>query len=186
VKGIQKMDRPQPSFSTLAVKTIVTHSVTYMILGLLASTLLDYGHLFADSSLNLLMRPVSDPLVMAGPLFQPVRGFLFGIVFYLLREPFFEKKNGWLLMWTVLVIVGILNTFGPTPGSVEGIIYTILPLWVHLRGLPEVLLQSLCLSLVLFYWVNHPGKRWLNWAMGIAFFINITLPVLGLLLGPAR
>ena len=91
---------------------------------------------------------------MAGPLFQPIRGILFGIVFYLLRESFFGKKNGWLVMWVVLVIVGIFNTFGPTPGSVEGLIYTIFPLSVHLRGLPEVLLQSFFLSLILYYWLT--------------------------------
>jgi hypothetical protein len=54
-------------------------------------------------------------------------------------------------------------------------------LWVHLRGLPEVLLQSLALSLGLFYWINYPGKRWLNWLMGILFFFSVFFPVLGLL-----
>jgi hypothetical protein len=83
-------------------------------------------------------------------------------------------------MWIVLVAVGILGTFGPSPGSVEGVIYTVFPFWVHLRGLPEVLLQSFFLSAVLYYWVNQP-KKWLNWFMGIAFFVLMTFPVLGLL-----
>ena len=95
---------------------------------------LDYTHFFAESSLNLMMRQTNDPWVMVGPLFQPIRGILFGIVFYLLREPFFGKKNGWLVMWTVLVAVGIIGTFGPTPGSIEGMIYTVFPLWVPLEG----------------------------------------------------
>jgi hypothetical protein len=30
---------------------------------------------------------------MVGPLFQLIRGILFGIVFYLLREPFLERKT---------------------------------------------------------------------------------------------
>jgi len=50
-----------------------------------------------------------------------------------------------------------------------------------LRGLPEVLLQSLFLSLLLFYWVNHPEKRWLNWVLGITFFVLMLFPILGLL-----
>ncbi len=179
------MNRTRPTLLGVTVKTLVTHTVTYFIVGLLASLLLDYARFFAESSLSLIMRPTSDPWVMAGPLFQSVRGLLFGIVFYLLREPFFERKNGWLVMWLVLVVVGIIGVFGPAPGSVEGMIYTVFPLSVHLRSLPELLLQSLFLSLLLFYWINHPEKRWLNWVMGIAFALVMALPLLGLLAGAA-
>jgi hypothetical protein len=167
-------------------KTIVTHTVTYFIIGLLASTILDYPRFFAESSLNLMMRPTNDPWVMAGPLFQPIRGFLFGIVFYLLREPFFGAQNGWLVMWSVLVVVGVISTFGPVPGSLEGMLYTVFPLWVHLRGLPEVLLQSLFLSVIVCYWVNHPRNTWLTWVMGIAFVILMSFPIIGLLVGQPR
>jgi hypothetical protein len=173
----------RPTLPATVAKTIVTHTVTYFIMGLLASTILDYPRFFAESSLNLMMRPTSDPWVMAGPLFQPIRGFLFGIIFYLLREPFFGAQNGWLIIWSVLVVVGIIGTFGPAPGSLEGMLYTVFPLWVHLRGLPEVLLQSLFLSLIVRYWVNHPHNKWLAWAMGIAFVILMSFPIIGLLVG---
>ena len=176
----------RPTLMEVAVKTLVTHTVTYFIMGLLASTILDYARFFAESSLNLVMRQTNDPWVMAGPLFQPIRGILFGIVFYLLREAFFGRRNGWLAMWFVLVVVGIIGTFGPTLGSVEGMIYTVFPLCVHLRGLPEVLLQSLFLSVVLFYWVNHPQRKWLSWVMGIVFLIVMSLPVIGLLAGKPK
>ena len=85
-------------------------------------------------------------------------------------------------MWITLVAIGIIGTFGPTPGSLEGMIYTTYPLALHLRGLPEVILQSLLLSWVLYYWVNHPQQAWLNWVIGIAFVIVIALPALGLLM----
>jgi len=180
------VSQTRPTLIEAVVKTIVTHTVTYFILGLLAFMILDYTRFFAESSLNLMMRQTNDPWVMVGPLFQPIRGILFGIVFYLLREPFFGKKNGWMVMWIVLVVVGIIGTFGPTPGSLEGMLYTVFPLWVHLRGLPEVLLQSLFLSLILFYWVNNPQKRWLTWVMGIAFLILMSFPIIGLLLGQPK
>jgi membrane-associated PAP2 superfamily phosphatase len=180
------MNPVRPTIWQVVVKSLVTHTVTYFIMGLLASTILDYTRFLAETSLSLFMRPTTDPWVMAGPLFQPVRGILFGIVFYLLREPFFGKKNGWLVMWMVLVVVGIFSTFGPTPGSIEGMLYTVLPLPVHLRGLPEVLLQSLFLSIILFYWVNRPQVKWLSWVMGIAFVILMSFPILGLLVGPAQ
>jgi len=177
------MDRSRPTIIEVISKTMVTHTVTYFIMGLLASTIFEYGRLYAETDLNLLMRQTSEPMVMAGPLFQPIRGILFGIVFFLLREPLLERKNGWLVMWITLVVVGILSPFGPTPGSIEGMIYTVLPMELHLTGLPEVILQALILSAVLFYWVNHPEKKWLSWVMGIAFILTLLLPVLGLLVG---
>jgi hypothetical protein len=177
------MVQTRPAMLPIVLKTVVTHFVTYFVMGLLASTIFDYRSLFTVPGLSGLMRPFDDPQVVAAPLYQPIRGALFGLVFYLLREPFFNRKNGWSVMWTVLVVVGILGTFGPTPGSLEGLFFTLVPLWAQLRGLPEVLLQSLLLSSILFYWVNHPQRRWLNWAMGTAFALGSALPVLGLLMG---
>ena len=177
------MNQSRPTIVEVILKTMVTHTVTYFIMGLIASTVLEYGRLYAETSLNLLMRQTSERLVMAGPLFQPIRGALFGVVFFLLRDTLFGRKNGWLVMWITLVVIGILSPFGPSPGSIEGMIYTTLPMELHLTGLPEVLLQALILAALLFYWVNHPQKKWLNWVMGIVFVLMLLLPTLGLLVG---
>ncbi len=177
------MDRNQLTFWGITLRTIVVHTVTYFVVGILAFTIFDYRALFAVPGLSSFMRPIDDPLVTAGVLFQPIRGVLFGVVFYLLRDVFFGKKNGWLILWAVLVVVGIFATFGPSPGSVEGLIYTTVPVSRQLLGLIEVLVQSLLLSFVLFYWVNHPEKRWLTRALGVVFVIVLVLPILGLLVG---
>jgi hypothetical protein len=169
-----------PTARDIVVRTIVTHTVTYFAVGVAALVLLDYPTLIAETALGLSVRPLSHPMVMAGPLLQPVRGLLFGLVFYMLREPFFARKKGWLAMWMVLAALGILGTFGAPPGSLEGVIYTVLPLSLHLKLLPEVLVQSLLLALVLFHWVNHRGVKWLNWVMGAAFVVVLLLPTLGL------
>jgi len=176
------MKQEQPTIWEVIIKTIVTHTSSYFILGLLASTVFNYAGLYAHTSLNLFMRQTNDPLVVAGTLFQPLRGALFGVVFYLLGNRIFKKKNGWLVLWIVLVALGIIGTFGPTPGSLEGMIYTVLPLSIQLTGLPEVILQALSLSVVLVYWINHPEKKWLNWVLGITFFFALLFPTLGLLI----
>jgi hypothetical protein len=173
----------RPTFWGITLKTIVVHTLTYFAVGLLAFTVFDYTTRFADPSLSGLMRQTNDPLVAAGPLFQPIRGFMFGIVFYLLRDVLFRGRGGWSTMWIMLVLVGIFSTFGPTPGSVEGLIYTTLPIRGQLFGLIEVLLQSLLLSVVTTYWVTHPNVRWLNWVLGVLFIVALLLPATGLLLG---
>jgi hypothetical protein len=170
----------QLRLSVLMLKTVVVHTITYFVAGILAYTIGDYAKTFSQPPLSYLMRPTSDPLVMAGPLFQPVRGIIFASALYPLRSVLFAERRGWLKLWWLLLALGVLATFGPAPGSVEGMIYTIIPPLTQIRGLWEVLLQSLLLSVVLFYWVNHPEKRWLNWALGIVFSILMILPLLAL------
>jgi hypothetical protein len=150
---------------------------------LLAFTLLDYTSKYADPSVANLMRQTSDPLVAGGPLFQVLRGVLFGLVFYALREIVIVRKNGWLVLWLVLVIVGIISPFGAAPSSIEGMVYTHLPMWFHIAGLPEVLIQAFLLAFLTHHWVNHPEKKWIGWVLVIAFILGILMSTLGLLAG---
>jgi hypothetical protein len=173
----------QIPFLGLTVKTIVVHTITYFIMGLLASTFLNYQAAFAESITREYMRQVSDPIVALGPALQFIRGLLFAAAFYPLREILFQRKNGWLIMWLLLVSLGILSTFGATPGSVEGLIYTKMPVVLQLSGWLEVIPQALLLSLILFYWVNHPGKKWLAWLLGITFVLVIIFSLMGFFLG---
>jgi hypothetical protein len=165
---------------TLVVKTIVVQTVTYFVVGFLAFLLLDYHRRYAEPPMNAFMRQTDAPWVMAGPLFQPIRGLLFALAFYPLRGILFGKAKGWLVLWLELTVLGIFSPFGPSPGSVEGMIYTIWPLELHAIGLPEVLLQSLALSVILHYWVNRPEQRWISWVLGVAFVLVLMFPVLGL------
>ncbi len=171
----------QPGFVELVVKASVVHTVTYFIMGLLASTLLNYAGRFAEPYMACWLRPTTDRLVMAGPLLQPVRGLIFALAFYPLREVLFGKRHGWLIMGWVLVALGILSTFGPPPGSVEGLIYTIIPVPTQLTGWLEVVPQALLLAGGLYYWVKHPEQKWLNWVWGLAMAVICLLLTLGLL-----
>ncbi|MBN1875603.1 MAG: hypothetical protein JXA33_15365 [Anaerolineae bacterium] len=176
------MNDRQPGLLELIVKTSVSHTMSYFLMGLIASTSLNYAARFARPEMICWMRQLDDPLVMAGPLFQPIRGVIFALAFYPLREIVF-KKRGWLVMGWLLTALGILSTFGPAPGSVEGMIYTVLPILGQITGWLEVVPQAFLLSALLFYWVKHPEKRWLNWVLGIGFVLILLLPILGLLIG---
>ncbi|KAA0261147.1 MAG: hypothetical protein EDM79_18480, partial [Chloroflexi bacterium] len=72
------------SITTILVKTTLTHTVTYFLMGLAALFLLGYADKYADPAISVLMRQTTDPLVAAGPLFQVLRGALFGLVIFLL------------------------------------------------------------------------------------------------------
>jgi hypothetical protein len=84
-------------------------------------------------------------------------------------------------MWLVLVIVGILAPFAAAPSSIEGMLYTVLPMWFHIANFPEIFIQSAALAWLTHYWVNHPDKKWLGWVMGIITVVVILMSVLGAL-----
>ena len=170
----------RPTLPSLVLKTVVVHTVTYFIAGVLAYTLNDYETTYAKPPLSYVMRPTTDTLVMAGPLFQPIRGVIFALAFYPLRAILFEQRRGWLILWWLLLALGVLSTFGPAFGSVEGLIYTTLSPRSQIFGLWEVVLQSFLLSFILYHWVSGPRRRWLDWALYVAFGITLVLPVLGL------
>jgi hypothetical protein len=178
---MKMMNEKQLTLWGIAARTIVVHTLTYFAVGLMAFSLFNYSAGFADPALSSFMRQTDDPLVQAGVLFQPIRGLLFGLVFYLLRDVLFRRKNGWLIMWITLVVIGIISTFGPAPASIEGLIYTKLSFMGLAGGFVEVLSQSFLLSAITYYWMNHPEKRWLTWVLGILFIIALILPALGIL-----
>jgi hypothetical protein len=180
------MNAERPSLAETVAKTIVAQPPTYFFVGVLAFVTLEYSILYSEASVASFGRETSDPLVTAGPLFQPIRGFLFGLLFYFLRDPYFRRPNGWLLLWATLVVIGILGPFVAAPGSLEGLIYTRLPLSFQLLSLPEVVIQTLLFSGLLYYWIRKPQERWLTWVLGIVFALIIFFPAVGLLVGQAR
>ncbi len=167
------------SLLPLIVRTSIAHTVTYFIAGVAALLLLDYGDTMGTG--DSIFKPITDPMVMAGPLFQPIRGIIFGLAFYPIAAALFANKLGWLYLGWLLVALGILSTFGPAPGSIEAMIYT--NLGVSFSTYVEVVAQALAFAFVLHYWINHKDLQWLNWLMGTAFVIVMLLPTLGLLVG---
>ncbi len=172
----------EPRLLELTLKTIVAHTITYIAMGILALNFLHYAEAYTTGALAGYMRPTTDRWVMAGPLFQPLRGVVFALAFYPLRSVLVGKKNGWLITWWILVALGILSTFGPAPASIEGVLYTQLP-FPSWRDYVEIVPQAFLLSGILFYWVQHPEKKWISWTLGALFALFMLFPVLGLFFG---
>jgi len=147
-----------------AWRVTACHVVTYMIAGLLASTMLDYAAWWETKPLAH-MRPLDSPWVAAGPALQLLRGLVLAAVLFPFRSRILEQRGGWLTLWGLLVGIGIVSTYGPAPGSIEGMIYTTFPLTTHIFGLPEVCAQSLAFSVCLVGWYRRPHRAW-GWVLG--------------------
>lgn len=146
------------SFRTFLWRVTSLHMITYFLFGILAFSIFSYDKLYTSGILRDIMKPTNSLWVAAGPALQIIRGVLFAIILWPFKEIILFGKYGWLKLWLLFVGLSILGTAGPSPGSFEGVIYTKLSYHEHLIGTPEILLQTLSLSLLLFFWYKKPFK----------------------------
>jgi hypothetical protein len=165
-------------------RTIACQMITYFAIGWLASNLFGYRELFGmqnahDGSWQY-MRSFDSPWIAAGPILQCIRGLLFGLVLWPVRALWLDEPNGWLRIWLLFIGLAILGPTAAAPSSIEGVIYTNLPLSSHLLGLPETCIQTLLFSVLLQRWYRHPRRYW-NPLMISSVIIVVGLCTLGIL-----
>jgi hypothetical protein len=168
------------SFGTFLWRVVATHVVTYFVFGLLASTLFDYRALYVETELRHLMRTTDTAWVAAGPALQVLRGLLFALALWPIADRIVDRPRGGGVLYGLMLCLAVVGTAGPSPGSLEGFIFTTLPLRVHLTGLPEVVLQTGAFSFLLVAWHRKPA-RWKNVAAIIGLVAIALMSTAGVL-----
>ena len=136
------------------LKVTIAHVLTYIVCGMIFSQIFSYQNSLSDAG----MRDMNSIIVGLAPVFQIIRGLLFAIGLWMIRDVFMNKKYGWLKLWIILIILGIFNTPGTAPGSIEGFIYLLPsnePLSLQIGGMLEILIQTLTFSII----VNFKRKK---------------------------
>ena len=133
-------------------KVTIAHFITYMVCGMVFYKIFKYQNHIENIGFRKIDE-ISGRQLMFG---QITRGILFGIVLWWIKDSFIGKKLGWLKLWVLLVIVGIIGVYAPAPASIEGAIYLDpgeerQPLIFELGSLGEVMLQPLLFSLIVTY-----------------------------------
>lgn len=139
------------------LKISLIHVLTYIVCGMLAMFV--FGYQSSVSQIG--MRDTKSLIVGLSPLFQIIRGFLFGLIFWIVKDTFLHRKNGWLIIWLMILILGVFNTPSTAPGSIEYFIYCepIPGAWkIELGGLIEILIQTFLFSIISFYFVKPRTK----------------------------
>lgn len=154
--------------------------VTYMLMGVIAASALNYREVFDNSLLSCLYKPFDSPWIAAGPGLQVFRGLIFSLALWFFRDNFLYQKNGWLKLWGLIVGLSILSTTGATPGSIEGMIYTKIPVSDQVLGYFEVIPQTGLFAVIVYWWYQKPKKLW-NIIAAILLFLIILMSFMGVL-----
>ena len=105
---------------------IYAHTIAYFVAGVFALLVMNYRDLFATDVISSFMKPVDEPIVVLGPVLQIFRGILLALVLLPLRKVFFEEKNGLMKLGVIILGLSLLSTIGPTMGSFEGYILSLI------------------------------------------------------------
>jgi hypothetical protein len=90
------------------------------------------------------------------------------------------RKFGWLYLWGIFLDLAILAPASAAHGSIEGFVYTNLPMSYHLIYLPEIILQTLAFSGLFVLWERHPVKK-LTIPLVVVFFLILLMNAFPLL-----
>ena len=173
------MENNNLKFGSFFWRISSSHIITYFIMGIIAASILNYKEVFENPPLSYLMKPIDSSWVALGPILQIFRGLVFSIVLWFFKDNFLYKRYGWLKLWGLIVGLSVLSTTGPAPGSIEGLIYTKIPILSQLLGYIEVLPQTSFFSLIVYFWYKRPKKIW-NVISGVLVSIIVILCTLAL------
>ena len=155
-----------------------SHVIAYFIAGIFALEVINYNDLFATKELSLLMRPVSAPIVALGPFLQLFRGILLALFLLPIRKVIIEGKYGFIKLGILILGLSLFLTIGPTSGSFDGYIYTIIPAMIQIAGYPEAILYIILFVFML--WISYRYERkWINILLIIVVIIISALSIMG-------
>ena len=179
---MSQIEKPtvSPSLVGFLGRFTVVHVVTYFAIELVFATLLVYPEYFA-SVYGDLLRPFDDPLVMAAPILQLIRGPVLALPFFLFRRVILEGRWGWLKLFFALWILTAIASIVPAFYNIEGIIYLkAIPLQLRLVTLPSITLQMLTFSWLFYTWERRREKK-IAIPLVAALIVIVALLLMGLL-----
>lgn len=171
------MENHQYKFGAFFWRMAASQMVSYMIMGIIATNMLNYKEIFDSSETY---RAYDSPWIVAGPSLQMIRGLIFALALWPFKDKFLFQKNGWLKLWGLIVGLSVLSTTAAAPGSVEGFIYTTIPVMDQIKGYLEVVPQTGMFAFFVCYWYAHPRKAW-NVLSIILVCLVIFMSIMGVL-----
>ena len=107
------------------LKVVITHVVTYTVCGMIFYKVNNYSELISQNKglWGMNWRNKSSLILRMAPAFQILRGILLGIVLVLIQDSIIGTSFGFVRLFVILIITGLINVYQPAPDSIEGFIY---------------------------------------------------------------
>ena len=170
-------------FFIFYIKVAVIHTLTYIFFGIVFSNMFDYSNIYDNDIVSNFMRGFESPLTVIGPFLQPIKAIFIAIGLFPIRK-IIITRFGWFILWLIFVCIAIIGSPSSAPSSIEGLIYTQLPINFHLINLPELLLQTFSFSLIL--WIvellPHTEKEFSNRVFLTKILFSIVFTMVGIFL----
>ena len=151
------MEKSKKTISFVLYVTFA-HCITYFICGVIFSQLMGYSEWWKQPVVCDYFRTFDGVASAAGPFIQIIRGLLYGLILIPLID-FIKQKSGWVKLWVLFVGIGIIGAPAATPSSIEGVVYSKLPLAFHFVGLPEICSQTLLFSVLVYRHLNSTEEK---------------------------
>lgn len=135
-----------------------SHMIAYFCAGIFALLVIDYKNLFSESAISSFMLPIDTPIVALGPALQIIRGLIMALVLLPLRKVFTEEKYGYFKLWLLVIGLSVFSTFAAAMGSIDGFIYTNVPIIEQITGYPEAFLWSTLFVGILWAFYKYEKK----------------------------
>ena len=163
---------------TFAWRITASHTIAYFCAGIFALLVIDYKTWFSDGAISSFMLPTDTPIVALGPVLQIIRGIIMALVLLPLRRVFTEGKYGFIKLWILVLGLSVFSTFAAAMGSIDGFIYTNVPIIEQIMGYPEAFLWT-----TLFVGILWAFYKFENKVINIVAIILIVLIALMSIMG---
>jgi len=156
------------------------HTIAYFCAGIFALLVIDYKNWFSEGAISSFMLPTDTPIVALGPALQVFRGLIIALVLLPLREVFTNGKYGYIKLWLLVLGLSVFSTFAAAMGSLDGFIYTNVPIIEQVMGYPEAFLWTTMFVGILWAFYKFE-KRAINVIAIILFVLIILMSIMGYL-----
>ncbi len=157
-----------------------SHTIAYFCAGIFALHVIDYKNWFSESAISSFMLPTDTPIVALGPALQVIRGLIMAFVLLPLRKVFTDEKFGFIKLWLLLIGLSVFSTFAAAMGSIDGFIYTNVPIIEQIIGYPEAFLWTTLFVGIMWIFYKYEKKA-INVIAMVLLVLIVILSIMGYL-----
>ena len=165
-------DKNKENFK-FAWRITAAHTIAYFCAGIFALYVIDYETWFSNGAISSFMLPTDTPIVALGPALQIIRGLIMALVLLPLRKVFTDEKYGFIKLGLLVLGLSLFSTFAAAMGSLDGFIYTNVPIIEQIMGYPEAFLWTVLFVGTLWAFYKFEKK-----AINITAIVLVVLVVL--------